>query len=216
LTGGSAAFHYGSEQRIVLNLNITGFQYFLTSYQNRFPTRGFMIKTTFLIFSGLILVWTFFNCSNKEASQPIELKYYSLDNMDGLISRSGVSIDSDNFSEGSASLKIENEKPRAVRLFETGDLDIEKARLKYQARLKSANLEGEAYLEMWCHFPGKGEYFSRTLHSKISGSTDWSSHEAVFTMNENENPDNIKLNLVIKGQGTVWIDEIRLIKIPLE
>jgi hypothetical protein len=170
----------------------------------------------FVICTGLILAGIFVNCSSNGPRQPIEMMFYSMDSIDGVISQSGVSIDNEYFTEGQASLRIENEKPRVVRLIETGDLDIEKARLTYQAKLKSKNLEGDAYLEVWCHFPGKGEYYSRALHSKISGDTDWSSHETIFTMTENENPDNIKLNLVINGQGTVWIDEIRLIKTPLE
>ena len=175
-----------------------------------------MKKIILLVCTGLVLAGILVNCSDNGPRQPVEMRFYSLDNTDGIISQSGISIDNEIFTEGLASLRIENEKPRAVRLYETGDLDIEKARLIYHAKLKCKNLEGEAYLEMWCHFPGKGEFFSRALHSKISGDTDWSSHEAVFTMNENENPDNIQLNLVIKGQGTVWIDEIRLIKTPLE
>jgi len=31
-----------------------------------------------------------------------------------------------------------------------------------------------------------------------------------------ENPDNVTLNLVINGKGTVWIDDIHLIKAPLK
>jgi hypothetical protein len=113
-------------------------------------------------------------------------------------------------------LKITTEKPQIIKLFETGDVEVENARIIYQAQLKCANLEGKAYLEMWCHFPGKGEFYSRALHSKISGDTGWSSHETIFTLTEKENPDNVKLNLVINGTGTVWMDNIRLLKVPLK
>jgi hypothetical protein len=30
-----------------------------------------------------------------------------------------------------------------------------------------------------------------------------------------ENPDNVKLNFVVNGTGTIWIDDIRLLKGPL-
>ena len=33
---------------------------------------------------------------------------------------------------------------------------------------------------------------------------------------EGENPDNVKLNLVINGKGTAWIDDIRVLKGPLQ
>lgn len=36
-----------------------------------------------------------------------------------------------------------------------------------------------------------------------------------FFLQKGENPDNVKLNLVIEGKGTVWIDDIHLYKGPL-
>jgi hypothetical protein len=68
---------------------------------------------------------------------------------------------------------------------------------------------------MWCHFPGKGEFFSRGLQTALTGSSDWNSQETFFFLKKGENPDNVKLNLVISGKGTVWIDDIHLIKGPL-
>lgn len=46
----------------------------------------------------------------------------------------------------------------------------------------------------------------------LSGTTDWTTQETEFFLKAGENPDNVKLNLVINGSGTVWIDEIRLLK----
>ena len=68
---------------------------------------------------------------------------------------------------------------------------------------------------MWCCFPGKGEFFSKGLLQPLAGTVDWVTLEAPFLLKESEKPDNIKLNLVIDGRGTVWIDDIRLIKRPL-
>jgi len=65
---------------------------------------------------------------------------------------------------------------------------------------------------MWCHFPGKGEFFSRALQFPLSGSNEWTSQETPFFLKKNENPDNVKIDLVVNGKGTVWIDDIRLIK----
>ena len=84
----------------------------------------------------------------------------------------------------------------------------------YQARLRTENLQGKAYLEMWCYFPGGGEYFSKGLYAALIGSTgtSWSIEEIPFILKKGQNPDNVKLNLVIEGRGTVWIDDIRLLK----
>lgn len=159
---------------------------------------------------------------DQDAQQPstrtksIELKSYPLDDMEGLITQSGVSIDKSISRDGNGSLRIDATESTKIRLFETGDIDIEDAKLFYQAKLRTENIQGEVYLEMWCHIPGKGEFFSKGLQMKpLSGATDWTTEEIPFLLREGENPDNIKLNLVINGKGTVWIDDIRLLKGPL-
>ena len=75
-------------------------------------------------------------------------------------------------------------------------------------------MEGQVYLEMLCHFPGKGDFFSRGLIEPLTGTTNWTTVETSFLLKKGENPDNVKLNLVIEGKGTAWIDDIRLLKIP--
>jgi hypothetical protein len=66
---------------------------------------------------------------------------------------------------------------------------------------------------MWCQFSGKGEFFSRDLSSPLTGTTDWSSEETRFFLKKRENPDNVKINLVVEGVGTVWIDDVHLLEV---
>lgn len=54
---------------------------------------------------------------------------------------------------------------------------LENARLIYQAKLRTKDLEEQAYLEMLCSFPDKGEFFSRGLASPLSGTTDWTTQQ---------------------------------------
>jgi len=154
-------------------------------------------------------------CSEQSADVA-ELKAYPLDDMTGIITTDGVKINRGITSDGRGSLQISADQPVTVRLFETGDIDIENARLLYQARVRTDGIAGEAYLEMWCHFPGRGEYFSRSLHSPLSGTNDWTTQETPFFLKTGENPDNVKLNLVIAGTGTAWIDDVRLVSGPLQ
>jgi hypothetical protein len=147
--------------------------------------------------------------------QSVELKRYPLDSLEGVIGRSEVELDPAISSDGKGSLRVTAAAPLTVRLFVTGDIPVDNGRLIYQARLRCEKLQGQAYLEMWCRFPGKGEFFSRALHAPLSGTVEWSSQETAFSLKPGEDPDEIKLNLVVNGTGTVWIDDIRLSKGPL-
>ena len=153
-------------------------------------------------------------CSNP-SNETVELRHYAVTEMHDVITRNGVELDTDISSDGGGSLRIAANQPTTVRLFETGELDVENARLSYQAKLRTENVQGKVYLEMWCHFPGKGEFFSRALDTAISGTVEWASQETPFFLKSGENPDNVRLNLVIEGSGTVWIDDIRLLQTAL-
>ena len=87
--------------------------------------------------------------------------------------------------------------------------------LTYRAELKSAGVERGAYLEMWCRLPGRGEFFSKGLHDKLTGTTDWSSHEVPFHLKKGQRPDLVKLNVAFEGGGTVWIRAVELLRTPL-
>jgi hypothetical protein len=96
-------------------------------------------------------------------------------------------------------------------LFETGPLGVAGDRLIYQARIKCMLSEGRAYLEMWCEVAGLGEFFSRQLEQPVSGSTDWVTMQTPFLFEPGQSPANVKLNLVIEGTGSVWIDDVQII-----
>ncbi len=139
---------------------------------------------------------------------------FPIDDLEGLITRDGVAIDRAVSSDGRGSLRVVAERPVTVRLYETGDIHLDNSRLTYQARLRTENVDGQVYLEMWCSFPGKGEFFSRGLDAPLSGTTDWVTRQTPFSLKKGENPDNVILNLVINGRGRVWIDDIRLLMAP--
>ena len=163
----------------------------------------------------LIMIFVLVGCS-KPPQQVGELKRFPLDTLEGVITQSGIQIDKEVSNDGNGSLKIVTPEPTVIRLFELGDIDVENARLIYQAKVKTEGVEGQVYLEMWCRFPGKGEFFSRGLQTPLTGTTNWTSEETPFFLKKGENPDNVKLNLVINGKGTAWIDDIRLLKGPLQ
>jgi hypothetical protein len=164
---------------------------------------------------GMCVALILVDCS-KAPQEVVELKRFPIDSLEGIMTQSGVQFDKEVSSDGNGSLKIIATEPTVVRLFELGDIDIENARLIYQAKVRTEGVEGQVFLEMWCHFPGKGEFFSRGLQTPLTGTTNWTSEETPFFLKKGENPDNVKLNLVINGKGTAWIDDIRVLKGPLQ
>jgi predicted Ser/Thr protein kinase len=103
---------------------------------------------------------------------------------------------------------------QTFRLFEVPNPDVEECTVTYVARLKSEDLVGRAYLEMWCRFPSRGEFFSRGLDNTISGSSDWATCQTPFFLKTGEKPDLIRLNLVVEGRGTVFIKSAELTASP--
>ncbi len=63
---------------------------------------------------------------------------------------------------------------------------------------------------MWCSIPGKGEFFSKALHAPVSGTTNWVSQETPFFLQAGQRAQTVKLNVVVAGTGTVWVDDISL------
>lgn len=75
-----------------------------------------------------ILVVVLVGCSQPSAPV-IELKKFPLDNLDGVITQSGVQLDKDVSSDGNGSVRATVAEMTVVRLFELGDIDLENARL---------------------------------------------------------------------------------------
>jgi hypothetical protein len=110
---------------------------------------------------------------------------------------------------------IESKKAQTIRLFEVPDPGVDDCVVIYRAKLKTKDLKEPAYLEMWCRVSGRGEFFSRGLDNTVTGSNDWASYEIPFFLKKGEKPDLIKLNLVLKGAGKVWVKDVQLLKGPL-
>lgn len=145
-----------------------------------------------------------------------EIRRIGLDGIAEVITKSNVAFDDRVSADGRGSIRVAVDGPTAVRLAQLGDIDLENAFLIYRASLRTENLDGEAYLEMWCVFEGRGEYYSRNQETALSGTTDWTAMSTPFRLQAGENPDLVRLNLRVNGAGTVWIDDLRLLKRPLQ
>lgn len=134
-----------------------------------------------------------------------------LDSARSVAPQPGVSFDPDQSVDGRGSLRIDASGERTVVQIADVAIDApELPRLAYRAKLRAENVTGRAYLEMWVTVAGMGEFFSRALHSQLSGTSEWSTHEAPFFLEAGQIPTRAKLNVVVEGGGTVWVDGARL------
>ena len=145
-----------------------------------------------------------------------ELRHYDLNNIPEVPPAFEMFPDSEVTADGQGSLRIETTTSVTVPLFSTGALGVDNATLLYQAKLRTKDLQGYAFLEMLCEFKGKGVFFSRAQQSALSGNSDWVLQQTPFFLKKGEQPGNVQLNLVITGKGTVWVDDVRLLKGPLQ
>jgi hypothetical protein len=155
------------------------------------------------------------SCQPPSAGEGQQIARFPIDSLDGVLTSQGVLLDTETSSDGNGAIRIEATEPTVVRLYEVPEIDVENARLSYSAQLRAEDLEGSSYLEMWCHFDEAGNYFSRGLADPLTGSVEWVRRETPFFLQTGENPDRVSLNLVVEGRGTVWIDDITLVKSPL-
>ncbi|MFW6124105.1 MAG: hypothetical protein ACOC5G_02685 [Acidobacteriota bacterium] len=169
-----------------------------------------------ILFFGLIIGMALFFSCQKASDESDTLLELPVDSLDNIISKSDVQFVKDVSKDGNGSLRIDADEAKFVRLYEIDNIDLEYARLKYKAEVKTENFAGETFLEMWCFFEGKGRFFSRGLDSTLSGTNDWTNLETVFLLKRGENPDKVELDLVINGSGgTIWVDAIRIEKAKL-
>ncbi len=139
---------------------------------------------------------------------------FPADSFEGVVDRAALSLDAEG-CDGTPSLLVEASEPTVYQLYETGDIDVEGSLLIYTAKVRTHELEGDAMLEMWCVFEEMGEFFSRGMDSTLTGTKDWTELKTSFRLEAGQNPETVKLNLVVGGVGRVWIDDIKVMRAPL-
>lgn len=174
------------------------------------------MKTSISLFLITSVFFFMLACDKEVRDKDITLVEIDIESIADEADLEEVEIDREVFADGNESLKITTDNPLVIQLANTGDIDVEDALLLYRAKIKTKDLKGSVYLEMWCSFGQKGQFFSKAIEKALSGTNDWTMQEAPFFLKKGENPDDIKLNLVVNGKGTVWLDQIELLRKPLK
>ena len=159
----------------------------------------------------LSLFLGFSSCSGSKAS-PRVLYSNSLNSIDSILTKEGVSADPRTSSGPGGAVRIDARGSRTVRLAEVQPEGVEGAVLTFRGHLRTADLAGRAYLEMTCSVSGEEEIVSESLKPAPTGTTDWVTHETRLSLRPGQLANVVKLNVVIEGAGTVWVDNVILVQ----
>jgi hypothetical protein len=104
---------------------------------------------------------------------------------------------------------------RVFQLFDVLDSDFGGHKVTYRADLRCRDVEGRAYLELWCRIPGVGEFTSKGVHNAVDRTKTWQPCETSIHVKHGYAPDRLRLCLTIEGRGIVEMRDIALVKQPL-
>jgi hypothetical protein len=134
-----------------------------------------------------------------------------LDSPRSVAPQPGLGFDPSQSADGRGSFRIEARGERtAIELADVAIEAPELPRISYRAKLRAENVAGRAYLELWVKTSDGREHVAQALHSQITGSSEWSTHDASLILSEGVSPTRARLSVVVEGRGTVWVDAITL------
>jgi len=90
---------------------------------NNYKEARSMDMRNLALYVCVVMVFAVVGCS-KPSKQVGELRRFPVDNLEGLITQSGVQIDKEISSDGNGSLRITATESTVVRLFEIGDIAL--------------------------------------------------------------------------------------------
>jgi hypothetical protein len=161
-----------------------------------------------ILFISLLILAGIYSCGRRT----VTLRSFPLNDSDGVIGREHVIFDERVSVDGKGSLRIEAPERITVPLFNISNLNIDKGRLVYTAKVQTERIFGQVYLEMIGYFHNHGEIIARGQEGLLSGTIGWKDQKTTLDLPKGDKPDSLKLNLVINGRGIAWIDDIKLLR----
>jgi hypothetical protein len=118
---------------------------------------------------------------------------------------------------GSYQVKISNAEshPMTVTVLSIDQPGVKGPRYSLSGQVKYENVEGVGYLELWNHFPGGGQFFSRTLADqgpmmKLTGASGWRPFVLPFDATGAPPPTRLVFNVVLPGRGVIYLGPLEL------
>lgn len=143
-----------------------------------------------------------------------EIEHVAIDSAFTQVGEYFGDFDPDVSHDGNGSLRFDVQDSMLVHVTTLDDVDVDMGRFYYRAWLKTANFTGKVYLEMRLRFGTTATYYTRDQYSPLEGTKDWELHDCYLLLGEGQNPTEVELQINVDGKGTVWIDDISLVRAP--
>jgi len=175
---------------------------------SRFKKRIYLFSLSFLLISIV-------GCGKKK---PL-IYNFPVNSLNRVISKFNLKLDNEVSYDGLSSIRVDSKDTTTAYIFVLYDIPVKRAKLTWEAYCKSEDLKGKAFLEMGVQISKKyrKELESYLHQSKdfLRGTTNWQKIKVEFLVLENLKVDVVQLNLIIEGEGTVWIDQVRFTVLPI-
>ena len=170
------------------------------------------MKLVFLLLAGFagLVYWMLFGETRWAVT---ELAHYPMDEFESVdtLHTATLQFDPVHSTDGNGSLRIDVSSPTLVELglVEGRGENLSLHQLHYRASVKTQDVTGEVFLVMQAGIHG-GMPVVGSEHT-LTGSQDWTTLELAAGNPENtlhEWPTALQLD--VRGEGTVWVDDVRL------
>jgi len=159
--------------------------------------------------AGVLSIGLLFTLMPAAAAE--ELARFDCEDLTGLQPPSGVELSLVDGQEGKAvAITYAGQGPVSVPLYTVPVTGTGKGQLRYSARVRGENVQGQAYLELLCFLGNEGPFFSRALNEPLKGTTSWMSSAVPFFIAADQTPSHATLGIRFEGPGTVMVDNLAL------
>lgn len=167
----------------------------------------------FLAIGALVLLVAALGCNKKGPGAPSDIESFACDSMEKVVTTDMVAFDPGFSADGKGSLKVTVEQPATVQLFEVPAPGAESAKYIFRAKVNMKDLLGDANLQMIIRFRNGGEV---NAYQTVKGPGAWTPMEVFGIVQKGQKPDMVRLNLLVNGTGTCWVDDVHLVQQPLQ
>ena len=172
-------------------------------------TRGVLLLT-------MVVLALAFGCK-KKAEPPKQIEAFNCDSAAGLIGTDQAIVDTESPAEGSGSLMMLSSQRSTVALFQVKDPGLGGAKFLVQFKMKVKDFNGDAYGQMNLSFESGG---TQTVDNRaccaIGADSDWVPMTLTWEIKDkSKKVSSLGINAVLAGDGTAWVDDVKVTRVPL-